>query len=81
MNKRINELATLATRYAIDKNPEQDSYGRAANPIKFQQDRDNKFAKLIVQECAKIAGEMRHVYVHQAELTASTIKEHFGVEE
>jgi hypothetical protein len=38
-----------------------------------------KFAELIIRECAQQAAQMRHVYPHQAELTATTILSHFGV--
>ena len=53
MNARIQELALQAGNYAYKMNPEEDSYGRPANPRKFQQDRDEKFAELIVRECVK----------------------------
>jgi hypothetical protein len=53
VNERIQELAKQADNYAYKMNPEQDSYGRSANPRKFQQDRDAKFAELIVRECVK----------------------------
>ena len=53
MNERIQELALQAGNYAYKMNPEEDSYGRPANPRKFQQDRDEKFAELIVRECVK----------------------------
>ncbi len=69
MNKRIKELAVEADNYAYGMNPEQDSYGRSANPRKFQQDRDTKFAELIVQECAKFTDHAEELY------------KHFGVEE
>ena len=49
--ERIKQLAKQADTYAYGMNPEQDSYGRSANPKKFQQDRDEKFAELIVGEC------------------------------
>ena len=39
-----------------------------------------KFAELIIRECAQQAAQMRHVYPHQAELTATTILSHFGVQ-
>ena len=39
-----------------------------------------KFAELIIRECAQQAAQMRHVYPHQAELTATTILDHFGVQ-
>jgi hypothetical protein len=38
-----------------------------------------KFAEMIIRECAQKAAQMRHVYPHQAELTATTILDHFGV--
>jgi len=53
MNEKIKELADQAGNYAYKMNPEQDSYGRSANPRKFQQDRDAKFAELIVRQCVK----------------------------
>jgi len=55
MNELIKELAEQADNYAYNMNPEQDSYGRAANPRKFQQDRDTKFAELLIRECADAA--------------------------
>lgn len=39
----------------------------------------DRFAELIVRECACKAAQLRHVYPHQAELTATTLLEHFGV--
>jgi hypothetical protein len=41
---------------------------------------NQKFAELIIRECASLAAQMRHVYPHQAELTATTILAHFGVQ-
>ena len=76
MNKRITELAVQADKYAYKMNPEQDSYGRAANPRKFQQDRDTKFAELIVREC--------HNYFYDDDVLFNGVDgllEHFGVEE
>jgi hypothetical protein len=57
MNERIKELADQAWNYAYKMNPEEDSYGRPANPRKFQQDRETKFAELLVAECARVADE------------------------
>ena len=51
MNERIEKLVEQADTYAYKMNPEEDSYGRPANPRKFQQERDAKFAELIVAEC------------------------------
>jgi hypothetical protein len=57
-----------------------------ADPAQWYSDRgppselvDQKFAELIIRECAQQAAQMRHVYPHQAELTATTILDHFGV--
>lgn len=54
MNKRIKELAAQADNYAYKMNPEEDSYGRTANPRKFQQDRDTKFAELLIQDAIEV---------------------------
>ena len=59
MNERIRELAKQADNYAYKMNPEQDSYGRSANPRKFQQDRDAKFAELIVRKCIESTLSLR----------------------
>lgn len=74
MNERIKQLAVEAGNYAYKMNPEEDSYGRPANPRKFQQDRDTKFAELIVRECAEIAD-------HDHGMSGQELLEHFGVEE
>lgn len=82
MNERIKELAAQADNYAYKMNPEEDSYGRAANPRKFQQDRDTKFAELIVQECLTFvepmpgSGDIDDLALEGA---YNGIKEHFGV--
>jgi len=91
MNERIKELAVQADNYAYKMNPEEDSYGRRIdqNPRKFQQDRDTKFAELIVQECMRMCDVadmslLEHNCVKEASGTQSAkdfIKEHFGVEE
>jgi hypothetical protein len=57
MSNRIEELAKQADSYAVQMNPEEDSYGRPANPRKYKLDRDTKFAELIVRECANIVDE------------------------
>ncbi len=84
MNERIKELAVQADNYAYKMNPEEDSYGRPANPRKFQQDRDTKFAELIVLECAKIANQQFEAATgldDRDSWSAAEIKKHFGVEE
>lgn len=77
MNQKIKELAVEADNYAYKMNPEQDSYGRSANPQEFQRDRYTKFAELIVKECADVARQQadRSYMIHTA------IKQHFGIEE
>jgi hypothetical protein len=70
MNELIKELAVQADNYAYKMNPEEDSYGRPANPRKFQQDRDIKFAELLVRECATLAYD-----------GPNGILDHFGVEQ
>lgn len=78
MNKRIKELASQADNYAYKMNPEEDSYGRPANPRKFQQDRDTKFAKLIAKECADLCENSKYTF---GTIFMKIIKHHFGVEE
>lgn len=92
MNKRIQELRNQASSYAHRLHPEEDSYGRPVNPDKFQQDRDTKFAELIVQECIAHIEEDRFYKVNLSETAynagyvdgmdhaESILKEHFGVE-
>ena len=88
MNERIKELAKQADNYAYKMNPEQDSYGRSANPRKFQQDRDAKFAELIVRECADLYKNEdgrpwfdKFQYKEVLKIYSKQIKQHFGVEE
>ena len=86
MNERIKELAKQADNYAYKMNPEQDSYGRSANPRKFQQDRDAKFAELIVKECIdKISQEQdiaeQNWQCKNGVHICHKLTEHFGVEE
>jgi hypothetical protein len=83
MNERIKELAKQADNYAYKMNPEQDSYGRSANPRKFQQDRDAKFAELIVKQCAGVAEVSMSISSHPDDrLTVkNSVLKHFGVEE
>ena len=86
MNERIQELALQAGNYAYKMNPEEDSYGRPANPRKFQQDRDEKFAELIVRECIGVVegGSFLHDQAPTAIFArecSGAIKRHFGVEE
>jgi hypothetical protein len=72
MNDRIRQLAEQAGYVPIPN---------AEFAISLNQLFHEKFAELIVRECANLAAKMRHVYPHQAELTKETILEHFGVKE
>lgn len=77
MNERIRLLAQQADIYAVKMNPEEDSYGRSANTEKFEQDRDTKFAELIVQECCnQITQEP-----FNAGAASQFIKQQFGIGE
>jgi hypothetical protein len=78
MNERIKELALQAMTY-VTHNPK-------ANKLNSGDMFDEKFAELIVRECAEIVDDKIEVsrYVHEAELLrecSTTIKLHFGVEE
>ena len=79
MNERIEKLVEQADTYAYKMNPEEDSYGRPANPRKFQQERDAKFAELIVNECAEVA-DNADATREKWEGIGKYVREHFGVE-
>jgi hypothetical protein len=79
MNERIEKLVEQADTYAYKMNPEEDSYGRPANPRKFQQERDAKFAELIVLECAEVA-DNADATREKWEGIGKYVREHFGVE-
>jgi hypothetical protein len=81
MNKRIKQLAEQAEIYAgelIDEGADYNQYPRYYT---------EKFAELIIAECAQACINMGNEYEiksagqYQAELFAFAIKEHFGVEE
>ena len=67
MNERIYTLAeqTGATRWNDELN---------GNSIDFSPEQFEKFAELIVRECAKLVDQDWHV-------SGAELKEHFGVEE
>jgi len=67
MNHQIRLLAEQATK----------KYDRLGNEIPFAQPDLEKFAELIVLECAVIVGSMEEPHQDIAKL----IKQHFGVEE
>jgi hypothetical protein len=79
VNKKIKELIEQADDYADDY---------LNTPREFQRPdwhivRDEKFAELIVRECAQVCRDQPDVYALKAdrENCALAILEHFGVEE
>jgi hypothetical protein len=81
MNERIKELAEQAT--SIVEGP-KNAYGWGSSYAELDKE---KFAELIVRECAQACINMGNDYEiksagqYQAELFAFAIKKHFGVEE
>ena len=72
MNERIFELAKQASHQSPDGYPVT---------IPYSKDFAQKFAELIVRECASIVNSLEQ-YEGQGDCsTAEYIKEHFGVEE
>lgn len=73
MNKRIEQLAEQAEKYADDNFKGEHFWTQAY---------ESKFAQLIVQECANMAESFhRHQYDFTGNLELHEfIREHFGVE-
>ena len=75
MNERIKQLAEQAEMYAgdlIDQGADYDQYPRYYT---------EKFAELIVKECARVADQSLNIITMKPEWPSKYIKEHFGVEE
>jgi hypothetical protein len=72
MNERIKQLAEQAREFATTRHPVSNIV-LSVNSEKFEE----KFAELIVLECAVIVGSMEEPHQDIAKL----IKQHFGVEE
>ena len=70
MNERYKELAEEAEKYA-DYHFKGEHFWTEAY--------EQKFAELIVRECAKVAGDFEYARLHDS-LVEDKIKEHFGVE-
>jgi len=77
MNERIDELKRQALMFAQEKCNGQ---SRDANGVLRSDIMTEKFAELIVKECAKIAGKAEYSDTW-TEPVEDTIKKHFGVEE
>jgi hypothetical protein len=76
MNERIKELVKQAEQYALDKanEPEEDF------EFSFDDDFQEKFAELIVRECAEACEKNSYLALNGWQ-RAKQIREHFGVEE
>ena len=70
MNERIQKLAEQATK----RYPATESSGEFSTFDK------EKFAELIVKECAKAAGDFEYARLHDS-LVEDHVLKHFGVEE
>ncbi len=72
MNERIRELAEQADLFADSKLQMKGEYHPDWHDI-----RDEKFAELIVLECAKLIED--NIDPHNAWITPGYVKQHFGV--
>ena len=77
MNERIKELAKQAEQYALDKANESEEEDFE---ISFDDDFQEKFAEMIVQECGVALSPMLRDMVSRGQ-AFDLIKKHFGVEE
>jgi hypothetical protein len=77
MNERIKELAEQAREYARDYVAECKHYGYYMEHNEYELRFEEKFAELIVKECADIATNRYERLMNGGK----AIKEHFGVEE
>ena len=73
MNERIKKLRKQAINFCLDKG----SQGNLSEEV------SEKFAELIVQECAEVCHKMAEdsdsYVVHDGDTCAEQIKQHFGV--
>lgn len=69
MNERIKEFRFKAAEYANEQKP--------LGITKWNEMRDEKFAELIVKECAEVSNQAEK----QCQHPGTMIKKHFGVEE
>jgi len=76
MNEQIRELSLQAKEYATTRHPVS-KLVLNVDPYLFEQ----KFAQLIVQECAKIADDGCGSACFGLGINGAMLKEHFGVEE
>ena len=82
MNERIRELTEQARKYARDYVAECKHYGHYMEHNEYDLRFEEKFAELIVRECATLANDCPSDYLLKPGCYPSTwIKKHFGVEE
>ena len=74
MNRRIQELSEKARAYATTRHPIS-LIVLSVDPYLFEQ----KFAQLIVKECARISNEVDYTMTNQGAASAQAFMEHFGV--
>jgi hypothetical protein len=79
MNERIRELLNEACRYAYEQNPGENSYGRPVDENKYNQDRDTKFAQLIVEEVYDYI--LNATFDDEPWPSRKDVKQYFGVGE
>ena len=77
MNERIQQLAEQARKYARDYVAECKHYGHYMEQNEYELRVEQKFAELIVRECADIGQQ----YADGNYEVYNQILEHFGVEE
>lgn len=82
MNERIRELAEQARKYARDYVTECKHYGHYMEHNEYELRFEEKFAELIVRECADVAwmNTPETEELEYSNLISDKIKEHFGVE-
>ena len=88
MNERIDELVTQARKYARDYVADCKHYGHYMEHNELEVKFEEKFAELIVRECAdfiKPLGDWRGGHgeppMPSTSELAKRLKEHFGVQE
>ena len=79
MNERIRELAEQAWDHLIDEMGDVISEDGSLNSD-FLHAYVQRFAELIVQECADIAEKWYSDYPSDDRLLSDAVKQHFGVE-
>jgi len=80
MNERIRELvrqAVISVDIVTGNEALDDELAKMYIPDCFSE----KFAELIVKECARVADESLNIITMKPEWPSKYIKEHFGVEE